>query len=1425
MSAMAAADESTSFGNDTTSLGVGDADVMQLQSSDHPGMVMVSALLTGANYFAWNRAVRRALTSKMKLEFVDGTTAPPPANTDAFKRWNRIDSMVTTWILNCMSKELAESFMYVASARELWLELEARYGESNSPMIYQLQREIGEVTQGNMSITEYYTKLKRLWDELVCLSPAPQCICAGCTCGINKAMADLTASNHLIQFLVGLNAVYDQARSQILLLEPLPSVTKAYSMLLRMEKQMQVSVGSVEMNSGAAFQMKSQPYKKKQVFDKRHIICEHCQKSGHTKDSCFKLHGVPDWYREMGEQRKKSGGRGRSFTALVSNDEGTRISEESYSNIGDIVRSELKKYMQNDVPTDPLKINFAQLDNFAGNCVNPPSVISSDWIIDSGATNHICADIQLFHSYTKLTTPLIIHLPNGHTQSVYHIGSVHLTTDIELTHVLHVPVFSVNLLSVRQLCASLPIRFKFLTATCTLQDQKTRKVLATAHLINHLYVLESTHVSVNASLANTDCTLSSHTTVINNMTLWHQRLGHLSKTSMKHIKGIGELQCVSNPCEICPLAKMQKLPFESSKIRSKSVFSLVHLDIWGPYKVPTTFGCHYFLTIVDDFSRSTWTFFMKYKSQTLETFQNFCKLISTQFNKQIQVIRTDNGAEFLSSTFQNFLLNSGILHQRSCAYTPQQNGVVERKHRTLLEIARSIMFQASFPRHFWGDAVLAATYLVNRFPSSVLAWKTPYEILHKRAPTYSHLRAIGCLCFAIKPEPHLSKFDKRSSKCVFVGYPPGQKAYKVYDLESKTFFTSRNVRFLEDHFPFASVKPTPSPIPLAVIPLTEDVSDAPSSPQSPSPSSDSLSPLNLHTSPAASPVLRRSQRTHHKPSWLSDFVCQFNASSSTPIFTNFSSAYLGFCASLSLVQEPRNYREAACIPHWTDAMKQELLALEKNRTWEVVPLPPGKSPIGCKWVYKTKLREDGSVERHKARLVAKGYTQVEGVDYTERFSPVAKTVTVRLFLALASAFQWPVHQIDINNAFLHGHLDEEIFMTAPEGYDISPGHACLLKRSLYGLKQASRQWNVEFTRSLEGLGFRQSGHDHCLFFKPLDAGFLGLLVYVDDVLIMAPSLASISQVKESLDALFTIKDLGCARYFLGLQIGRSNGGMSLTQSKYILDLVSECGLQDGKSAATPLPPGVKFSSGSEDLFEDPERYRRLVGRLLYLGFTRPDISHGVQQLSQFLQRPCRSHWQAALHLVRYLKGCSEVGLFFPSSNSLQLQAFCDADWGACTDTRRSLTGYAVFLGPALISWKTKKQCTVSRSSAEAEYRSMAATACELQWISYLLRDFGVDVSTPIPFHCDNQAALHIMANPVFHERTKHLDIDCHVVRDLYKSGFLLPVFVRSKEQVADLFTKPLSSPAFLPLLRKLGLFAFTPSPTCGGGVERKVGIG
>ncbi|KAL0449783.1 UNVERIFIED_CONTAM: Retrovirus-related Pol polyprotein from transposon RE2 [Sesamum latifolium] len=244
------------------------------------------------------------------------------------------------------------------------------------------------------------------------------------------------------------------------------------------------------------------------------------------------------------------------------------------------------------------------------------------------------------------------------------------------------------------------------------------------------------------------------------------------------------------------------------------------------------------------------------------------------------------------------------------------------------------------------------------------------------------------------------------------------------------------------------------------------------------------------------------------------------------------------------------------------------------------------------------------------------------------------------------------------------------------------GQVCLLKRSLYGLKQASRQWNIEFTSKLEEFGFKQSSHDYCLFVKGSGSSFIALLVYVDDVLLTGASLINLNEVKHYLDSLFTIKDLGFAKYFLGLELARSPQGTCITQSKYLRDIITDCGLEDARPVSTPLPPGIKFDAESGPLLSSPDCYRRLVGRLLYLGFSRPDISFVVQQLSQFLQLPRQAHWDAALHLLRYLKGSPHLGLFFPASDTLKLCAYSDSDWASCTVTRRSITGFCVFLGGA-----------------------------------------------------------------------------------------------------------------------------------------------
>ncbi|XP_062005915.1 uncharacterized mitochondrial protein AtMg00810-like [Rosa rugosa] len=364
-------------------------------------------------------------------------------------------------------------------------------------------------------------------------------------------------------------------------------------------------------------------------------------------------------------------------------------------------------------------------------------------------------------------------------------------------------------------------------------------------------------------------------------------------------------------------------------------------------------------------------------------------------------------------------------------------------------------------------------------------------------------------------------------------------------------------------------------------------------------------------------------------------------------------------------------------------------------------------------------------------------------------------------------------------------------------------YVCRLNKSLYGLKQASRQWFSKFTEAILDAGFIQSKADYSLFVQKVGNSLTVLLIYVDDILITGNNLDSIRATKEFLHARFRIKDLGDLKFFLGIEIARSHKGIYLSQRKYALEIIKDTGFLGVKPVDFPMEE-CKLSNKGE-LLKDPAVYRRLVGRLIYLTITRPDITYSVHVLSRFMHEPRQPHMAAALRIVKYLKASPGQGLLLSSNNDLSLKAFCDSDWAGCPITRRSTTGYCVFLGDSLISWRTKRQKTVSLSSAEAEYRAMAGTCCELTWLQYLFTDLHISIPRLAILHCDNQAALHIAANPVFHERTRHIEMDCHFIRDKILDGSIRTRFVGSLQQLADVFTKALSKDKFRSLLSKLGV--------------------
>lgn len=395
-------------------------------------------------------------------------------------------------------------------------------------------------------------------------------------------------------------------------------------------------------------------------------------------------------------------------------------------------------------------------------------------------------------------------------------------------------------------------------------------------------------------------------------------------------------------------------------------------------------------------------------------------------------------------------------------------------------------------------------------------------------------------------------------------------------------------------------------------------------------------------------------------------------------------------------------------------------------------LPDNKKAIGCKWVYSVKLKSDGSLERLKARLVAKGYAQTYGVDYSETFSPVAKMTSIRIFISLAAQNSWVLHQLDIKNAFLHGDLVEEVYMEQPPGFVAQGeyGKVCKLKKSLYGLKQSPRAWFGKFSQAIEKFGMKQSKSDNSVFYRNEKGILILLIVYVDDIIITGNDRRGISSLKTFIHSQFHTKELGELNYFLGIEVIRENGKICLSQRKYTLDLLKETGKLGAKPCNTPILVNTVLTKEGE-LFEDPEKYRRLVGKLNYLVVTRPDIAYSVSMVSQFMTSHTVDHWNSLNQILCYLKNTVGQCIEYTNQGHNKIEAFADADWAGSKVDRRSTTGFCVLMGGNLISWKSKKQNVVSRSSAESKYRSMANTVCELMWIKHLMDEIGLKCELPM----------------------------------------------------------------------------------------------
>ncbi|CAH9069617.1 unnamed protein product [Cuscuta europaea] len=634
--------------------------------------------------------------------------------------------------------------------------------------------------------------------------------------------------------------------------------------------------------------------------------------------------------------------------------------------------------------------------------------------------------------------------------------------------------------------------------------------------------------------------------------------------------------------------------------------------------------------------------------------------------------------------------------------SPSMNGVAERRNRTLKEMLRSMISHSILPESLWGEALKTATYILNRVPTKATT-KTPYELWTGKKPSLKHFHVWDCPAEAKPYRPHEKKLEPKTVSSYFIGYSERSRGYKFYNPEDKNIFETGTAIFFEDVEFGGKNKVSdivfeeelisiPKPIHMDVSFETNEepqqgiISSSPF--QTEQIVQNEQTQLPLEQVQKEDVPLRRStrERRYAIPSdyvvYLQEHVSSMDTMNDVLVFIPEHEEENGV-----MEDDPINFHQAmksSNAQKWIVAMNEDYKSMQDNKVWELVPLSEGCKPLGCKWIFKTKRDSRGNVERYKARLVVKVYTQKEGIDYKETFSPVSSKDSFRIIMALVAHFNLELHQMDVKTAFLNGDIDETIYMVQPENFVIGDPKqmVCKLTKSIYGLKQASRQWYHKFHQVILSFGFKMNDVDDCVYHKFSGSNFFFLVLYVDDILLATNDIGMLHETKRFLSKYFEMKDLGEASFVLGIEIlrERSQGILRLSQRNYVDKVLKRFGMEDCRPGDTPVSKGDKFSL---DQFPKPNLeiqemkkipYASVVGSLMYAQVcTRPDIAYIVGMLGRYLSNPGMAHWVAAKRVMRYLKRTMDYMLTHRKSDHLEVVGY--SDFAGCKDTSRSTSGY------------------------------------------------------------------------------------------------------------------------------------------------------
>lgn len=955
--------------------------------------------------------------------------------------------------------------------------------------------------------------------------------------------------------------------------------------------------------------------------------------------------------------------------------------------------------------------------------------------------------------------------------------------------------------------------------------------------------------------------------------LMHDRLGHPSAERLTKALQLAGHQVpkdtsILNNCEACKHGKMHRtaIPKHSTR-RASRPLERVHSDIVGPMRVESAGGNKYMVSCIDDHSRFAQVYFVTMKSEASGKLMDYLEFWQAHKELLIKIIRSDNGGEYLSKVFIAYCLKHGIKQELTIAGTPQQNGVAERFNRTTMNAARALLSKSQMPHKFWAAAVSHACDINNQLPCKANDGVPPITRWDGSAPQIDDLKVFGCAAYSHRAGG--SKLDERAFLCVYIGRDPQRKGYKLYDPNANRFFSSRDVEFNEAYLPYrdnfkvpvpATLAPrlvpakqqaqlvSQPPLPTVTLPsTTQPSSTAPLALEAAQPQAqeqDQLPPLEqweVQDGPevshqqheldeARAPAAQPAPAAQLQPAAPVVQAQQVQAvpprQRERPHRANQGLTPARFVDGLvndplqqtDNEEDPRTLQQALNsddAKEWTEAAQREHKTLIKNGTWVLTELPAGRQAIKCKWTFKRKLNEDGSVERWKARLVAKGFSQRPGVDYDETFAPVPQRKSLNILLALAAQHDWDLHQLDVVSAFLNGSLKEEIYMDQPEGFEDGTNRKCKLVKSIYGLKQASRVWNDSINNALRELGFTRCKTDPCVYVLRKDSKLMILLIHVDDMVIAGKDKDLRKKIVKELSQYYELQDCGPVKWLLGTSVKRDlvKRSLSVSQESAISKLLDQYGMTDCSSAPTPAEAGSQLTAEDSPKDDDEKKemetvpYKELIGSLLYIAnCTRPDIAHSVYQLCRFTSNPGRNHWMAAKRVLRYLRGTKNLALTYTAAKdgdqmtgyagaAQQIIGYSDASWASDTENRKSTTGYFFQIAGGPVSWCCRQQRSTALSTAEAEYVAASAAAQEAMWLSAHLQELGYP-QQPIIINCDNQSAIAIADNPVQHTRVKHIALRLSFLRECIADGHITMCWVRSADQTADILTKALGPPLF-----------------------------